>query len=128
MDCNYVSESRNGRNLQELGSSQDDALLALIQRGDVTAMSRFFDLHAKAIYSIALDVLRDPQEAEDVLQEMLLRVWRTPASLARFGPSLCNYLAYLTKDLSIHTQRKRHPHIGRQPDAVCVPNPHNLTV
>src|SRR5579871_1147782 len=58
----------------ELRSDTD--LLAAIQRKDVRALEAFYDRHRVLAYSLALRTLGSPGEAEDVVQEAFLNVWR----------------------------------------------------
>ena len=75
-------------------SAQDDAaLLALVQRGDETAMASLFDRYSKIVYSVALRVLRDPASAEDVLQEVFMQIWRNPNGFVATRGSLGGDLA-----------------------------------
>src|ERR1700709_2823538 len=91
-------------------SAQDDAaLLALVQRGDESAMAALFDRYSKVVYSVALRVLRDPASAEDVLQEIFMQVWRSPARFIATRGSLGGWLAVVTRNRSIDKLRRRRP-------------------
>jgi RNA polymerase sigma-70 factor, ECF subfamily len=57
--------------------AQADVLLRAVARGDETAFSRLYDLVAARVYGLARRVLRDPAQAEEVAQEVLVEVWRT---------------------------------------------------
>lgn len=51
-------------------------LLRRLSGGDQSALGEFYDLHAGLVNGIALRVLRDATEAEDVVQEVFVQVWR----------------------------------------------------
>ena len=51
-------------------------LLGRAKAGDVTAFEALAGIHADRLYAVALRFLGDGGEAEDVLQETLLRGWR----------------------------------------------------
>ncbi|GAA4083251.1 ECF RNA polymerase sigma factor SigK [Nonomuraea soli] len=51
-------------------------LLARVGRGDQEAFSRLYDHIAAPLYGVVLRVVRDPSQAEEVLQEVLLEIWR----------------------------------------------------
>jgi RNA polymerase sigma-70 factor, ECF subfamily len=62
----------------------DGQLLARVAHGDVAAFETVYDRHAGVVFGMARQVLRDPDLAEEVAQEVLVEVWR---SAARFDAS-----------------------------------------
>ncbi|MEU7902959.1 ECF RNA polymerase sigma factor SigK [Actinoplanes sp. NPDC049118] len=54
-------------------------LLRLVARGDEGAFGRLYDLVVPRVYGLIRRVLRDPAQAEEVTQEVLVEVWRTAA-------------------------------------------------
>ena len=50
----------------------DDDLVALAARGDVAAFSELVQRHQEKVYALALRLLRDPADAEEVVQETFL--------------------------------------------------------
>jgi RNA polymerase sigma-70 factor (ECF subfamily) len=54
-------------------------LLRAVARGDETAFGKLYDLVAPRVYGLIRRVLRDPAQAEEVAQEVLVEVWRTAA-------------------------------------------------
>jgi RNA polymerase sigma-70 factor (ECF subfamily) len=53
-----------------------DRLLASVARGDAEAFASLFDLISPTVAGITRRVLRDPDQADEVTQEVLLEVWR----------------------------------------------------
>lgn len=91
-------------------TAEDDALLlARVQSGDETAMASLYDRYAQLVYSVALRVLRDAPAAEDVLQEVLMQVWRTPSSFTSLRGSLGGWLAVVARNRAIDLLRRQHP-------------------
>jgi RNA polymerase sigma-70 factor (ECF subfamily) len=91
-------------------SEQDDAaLLALVQRGDESAMASLFDRYSKVVYSVALRVLRDPASAEDVLQEVFMQIWRNPDGFVATRGTLGGWLAVVARNRSIDALRRKRP-------------------
>lgn len=56
--------------------SETSTLIARIAAGDRDAFSRFYDLLAPTAFGLIRRVLRDPEAAADVLQEVFWQVWR----------------------------------------------------
>lgn len=61
----------------------DMALIARLAHGDMDAFETLYDRFNVVVYSTALRVLGEASAAEDVTQEVFLRLWRRPE---RFDP------------------------------------------
>lgn len=90
-------------------SPSDAELLKRISRRDESAMGLLFDRYARIVYSIALRVLHDPAEAEDVMQEVLMQIWRGAPSFIVGRGSLGGWLAVVARNRAIDVLRRRHP-------------------
>ncbi|KAB2367171.1 ECF RNA polymerase sigma factor SigK [Actinomadura montaniterrae] len=62
---------------EDLRGARLDALLRRVAGGDAGAFEELYDATAAAVHGLALRVLRDPAQAEEVAQEVLVEVWRT---------------------------------------------------
>src|SRR6266849_5364805 len=56
-------------------SDEDVQLLQRIAGHDRQAFSQFYDRYATVLFSMAIRILNDPEEAADVLQEVFVQVW-----------------------------------------------------
>ena len=65
---------------KDLTHLSDEALVALVARGDETALGELYDRVGRVAYGIAFRVLRDDRLAEDAVQEGFLAVWRSAAT------------------------------------------------
>jgi RNA polymerase sigma-70 factor, ECF subfamily len=97
---------RTGVNAREL---EDMGLLNRIQSGDQEAMSAFFDRYSTMVYSVALRVLKDSGEAEDVMQEVFVQVWRNPGAFVSGRGSLGGWLVVVARNRAIDVLRRRRP-------------------
>ncbi len=104
-----------------MGAAQGEAarqlLAGAIQRvggGDQTALRYVYDQTAAKLFGVCLRILQDKSEAEDVLQEVYVTVWRKAAG---FDPGLSSpitWLVTLARNRSIDRLRSlgahpRHP-------------------
>ena len=94
---------------EEVHTMDDQALLDAVAEGSQDAMAAVFDRYSKIVYCIALRVLREPSLAEDVMQEVLLQVWKRPQSFVSQRGNLAAWLSVVTRNRAIDVLRKRFP-------------------
>jgi RNA polymerase sigma-70 factor, ECF subfamily len=70
--------------LSELKNLSDDELMAHLQNGCNDALAVLFNRYYRLVISIALRIVRDPGEAEDVMQSVFLEIFK---SVAQFDPA-----------------------------------------
>jgi RNA polymerase sigma-70 factor (ECF subfamily) len=95
-----------------------------VRRGDEQAMAALFDRYSRVVYSVSLRVLRDASAAEDVVQDVFLRVWRKPESFVSARGSLGGWLAVVARNRSIDTLRRKRP--SEQVEEMQLASPFNL--
>jgi RNA polymerase sigma-70 factor, ECF subfamily len=64
--------------------------------------------HGRAIYAAALQVLRDPQEAQDCVHDVLLRLWKRGGDYRVERGSLRAFLAVCVRNEALSRSRKAH--------------------
>ena len=67
-----------------LSTSTDDVLLALLAHGDLDALDLLYTRYARPVFTLAVRVLGDASDAEEVTQDVFERVWR---HADRFDPA-----------------------------------------
>ena len=87
----------------------DAELMARIRSGVQDAMAELYDRYSPLVYAVALRVLADTGAAEDVLQEVFMKLWRHPASFDARRGSLGPWLAVIARHRAIDVRRKRRP-------------------
>jgi RNA polymerase sigma-70 factor (ECF subfamily) len=62
--------------------------------------------HERAVYNAALRVLGDPARAEDVVQDVFMRVWRRPGSFDPSRGALGSYLRLMARSRALDLWRE----------------------
>ncbi|HEY1761936.1 MAG TPA: sigma-70 family RNA polymerase sigma factor [Acidimicrobiales bacterium] len=70
--------------MSELGEVSDAKLVMLVARYDEVALAEIYRRHGGAVFGLARRVINNQTEAEDVTQDIFLRLWNQPE---RFDPA-----------------------------------------
>ena len=90
-------------------AAEDAALLAKVEQGDQEAMASLFDRYSGIVYSVALRVLKDTGQAEDVMQDIFIQIWRKPSAFVSGRGSLGAWLVVVARNRAIDSLRRRRP-------------------
>lgn len=86
----------------------DYALVRRVAKGEEAALAELFRRHHGRLFQLAYRLLRDYQEAEDALQEVMLKVHRHAASFEPKAP-VAAWLARITANHCLNRLRGRVP-------------------
>jgi RNA polymerase sigma-70 factor (ECF subfamily) len=85
------------------------ALLVRAAAGEQEAFTRLYDATSGAVYGLALRILRDSAEAEEVALDVFLQVWRDAGRYDPARGSPLTWLLLLTRSRAIDRLRARGP-------------------
>ncbi len=85
----------------------DQELLKRVSAGDSNALSEFYDRHSRLIYGSLLRLLSDTDDAEDILQEVFIQVWRKASTYKEDLGSPKNWLVRIAHNRGVNLIRSR---------------------
>ena len=81
-------------------------LIKKIKQGSYEDFTRLYFIYAHLLYGFILKLTKDPNDAEDILQETFLRIWQTKENLS-LEISFKSYLYTIAHNLIIDSFRKK---------------------
>ena len=87
--------------------ARDRHLLADVARGDMQAFSALYDQLSGPLYTLCLRMIGDPEESEDVLQEVFVALWRRASDYDAARGSVFGWTVLITRGKAIDHLRSR---------------------
>jgi RNA polymerase sigma factor (sigma-70 family) len=100
----------------------DEALIALVARGDDSALGELYDRVGRVAYGIAYRILRDERLAEDAVQEGFLAVWRSAASFRAERAKASTWIVTLVHRRAVDIVRREERRRTEPLDADALPD------
>jgi len=106
--------------VQDLSGASDATLVVLIARYEQEALAEAYRRHAGAVFALAKRFLMSAAMAEEVVQEVFLRLWNTPGRYDPDRGSLRSFMLAQTHGRSVDilrsdtARRKREDRDARQ--------------
>ena len=85
----------------------DEELMARLLYRDLEAFETIYDRYGDLVYSTALRILRDSHLAEDVSQEIFLRLWRRPERYVAQKGRFLTWLLSVARNRAVDEVRSR---------------------
>lgn len=86
----------------------DHDLLRLIAGGCEQSFRKLYDMYGGKVYTMAIGYLKSPMEAQDVVQEIFVKIWEKRDSLTRID-NFPAYLHVITRNMLINQLQKKIP-------------------
>ncbi len=101
----------------------DAALAARIARRDHGALSRAVADRFPAVFAVARRMVGSDADAEDIAQDVFLRLWRKPPDLSDGKATLATWLYRVTANRSIDWLRRKRPAPLEEANDAPAPDP-----
>ena len=94
-------------NEESLYQAENRRLIEAVVRGEEAAFAALYDRFSSTLYALCLRMTGDPVEAEDILQEVCLRIWRRAPFYDPTQSSVFAWIVHLTRCKVIDHLRAR---------------------
>jgi RNA polymerase sigma-70 factor (ECF subfamily) len=88
-------------------ATTDEVLVERMCRGERAALGLLYERHAPRLRGLALLILRDPGEADDVLHDVFIEVWRRSADYSPDRGTVSAWLALRLRSRALDRLRAR---------------------
>jgi RNA polymerase sigma-70 factor (ECF subfamily) len=114
--------------------NRERPLVERLVAGDEEALREIYHRHSPAVFGLAMRVLANESLAEDVTQDVFVRLWQQPD---RFDPDRGQLRAYLLamahsraveRVRSEESLRRRHRTVAEEPQITTAPDPEHLAL
>lgn len=119
--------------MRKLEEQEDLELLQQIKRGDQKAFLEFYDRYAPRVYGLAIRILGESMAAEEVTQDVFMKVWDRADHYSAKKGKLISWLLTITHNAAIDRVRfeERRPDFGNPADPenlwLFTPTPESTT-
>lgn len=93
-------------------SPSEPALLSRLRNHDPEAMEVAYDRYATIVYSLFLRITRDQSVAEDLVQELFIRVWTRVGNFDSSKGTLGVWILSIARNMGIDYVRSAHAHFS----------------
>ena len=95
----------------------DEQLMARLDGPEVeAALSKLYDRYSRTVYGVGIKILGDRSSAEELVQEVFLKVWRSSGTFDPSRGSFSTWLYRVTRNVALDFYRKRASRVRPLPE------------
>ena len=97
--------------MAQMDAAQESELVRMARAGSVEALTRLVEAHQQVVYRIALRIVGNRQEAEDVAQEAFVKAFQ---ALERFDPRrpFAPWLYRIARNAALNWRQRARPQLA----------------
>lgn len=84
-----------------------EQLLPLILNKDERGFSKMYDMYAKSLFAVISNLVHDREEAEDVLQEVFVKIWKNAESYNESKGRFYTWILNIARNAAIDKLRSK---------------------
>ena len=92
---------------QAARNEDDLKLLLRVKDRDQAALSELYDRYSSLVYTLALNIVKATDEAEDLLQEVFLQIWKKASMFAADKGSVYTWIVTIARRKAIDRLRSK---------------------
>jgi RNA polymerase sigma-70 factor (ECF subfamily) len=97
-----------GNTPSDCAGLEDDALIRLVVVGKAEALSTLYDRYVRMIFGLAFNTVGDEQLAEEITQDVFIRIWEKASSYRAEQGKVLNWIASIARYRAIDLFRRRN--------------------
>lgn len=101
------SEQEAPYSRQVRANAEDVALIRRMCEADEAALGALYDRWSRSVYSLVVQILKDPDEAEDIVEETFWQAWRKAASYEPSRGAVSTWLLTIGRRKALDRLRSR---------------------
>lgn len=94
------------KNPSSITTNTLDALILEIKRGNSESFSTLYDMYSSALLGVAIGIVKDKDEAEDVLHIAFVKIWKSIHSYSKSKGTIFTWMLNITRNSAIDRFRK----------------------
>ncbi|OCT12989.1 RNA polymerase subunit sigma-24 [Paenibacillus pectinilyticus] len=94
--------------------ADDRQLMQSIVQKDASALEKLYDRYEQVIYNFAFRIVKDSMAAEEVMQELFMRIWNNAENFDGSHGKLSTWMFAITRNIAIDHLRRRSSRTSQQ--------------
>ena len=84
-----------------------EEILSLLYKKDEKAYTILYDMYSKSLFSIIFNLVKEREEAEDILQEVFVKIWKNLDSFSESKGRFYTWMLNIARNTSIDKLRSK---------------------